>query len=141
MKIKRQKFFLPDPGFSVRCIQYNPACEQPSKQDLTNPYTDSTLPDCTVRNNPYPAYRNTLSCLGGLDEPARLSALYPTDHCRQAACHTEERIVGDRPALRGIVLLRRRRHCTVRKRDFFVRSLFGQACPGSEGVRRSHHGR
>jgi hypothetical protein len=59
----------------------------------------------------------------------------------QAKCHTEERIVGDRPALRGIVLLTRRRHCTVGKRDFFVRSLFGQACPGSEGVRRSHHGR
>ncbi len=29
MKIKRQKFFLPYQRLSIRCIQYNPASEQP----------------------------------------------------------------------------------------------------------------
>ncbi len=39
MKIKRQKFFLPDQRLSIRCIQYNPASEQPpakTKQVLTD---------------------------------------------------------------------------------------------------------
>jgi len=76
MKIKRQKYFLHDQQFSLRCIQYNPACEQPSTQGLTNPYRRSTLPGCTSLKLPYPACRNTLSCVEAYDLlPHRFLAL------------------------------------------------------------------
>jgi len=66
MKIKRQKYFLPDQQFSLRCIQYNPACEQPSSQGLTNPYRRSTLPGCTILKLPISCMQEHFILRGGL---------------------------------------------------------------------------
>ena len=67
MKIKRQEFFLPDQRFLLRCIQYNPVSEQPSSQGLTNPHRRSTVPDCTVRNNPISCMQEHFSCVESYD--------------------------------------------------------------------------
>jgi len=70
MKIERQKLFLPAQRFSVRCIQHNPAAEQPSNQGLTNPHRRSTLPDRTVRHLPISCMQEHFSCLESYDLPA-----------------------------------------------------------------------
>jgi hypothetical protein len=80
MKIKRQKYFLPGQRFSLRCIQYNPASEQPCSQDQTNPYGRSTLPDRIIRNNPISFMREHFSCVESYDLLAYQSTAFIRHH-------------------------------------------------------------